>query len=90
MLIGIMIACLLQHYTSLHKQVVAIQSLTHDHAELTWIGDLLRNNIKQAGFTPCGNVRNLVSLDRRTEMPLVGVSITYWLKWITWLWNSCV
>ena len=74
MLASIIITCLLRSYISLKQQVINIQNNVQEQTELAWIVSLLRKTINQAGFTNCGNIKQLQSVDRHTNQSLIDVT----------------
>jgi type II secretory pathway component PulJ len=60
---------LTQQYLSIKQQNIQLQKTIADQAELQWVGDLIRSSIRNAGFTPCGNIDHLISVDQTGKNP---------------------
>ncbi|KTD83027.1 PilW family protein [Legionella waltersii] len=75
---SILFSVLLQVYLSIKEQYIKSQEIIEFNIELQWIGELLGQNIRQAGFSPCRRVDHLQSADRRNmDIPLTVFQIDH-------------
>lgn len=71
---SIVIAVLLQLYTSTKHQYLEIARLLENNYEIQWVRALLSDSIRKAGFTPCLALDQLEVKDRRTHaQPVASV-----------------
>lgn len=61
LLASLIIIALMNHYISIKQHYSRLQSSVDDAMELQWAGDIIRDSIRQAGFTPCLNVEHLIT-----------------------------
>lgn len=54
---------LVQHYLNIKKQYRHIQTALDKNLELQLVTDLLRNSMREAGFTPCSNINHLITVE---------------------------
>lgn len=71
MMIGLFLAslimtALMNHYICVKRHYVHLQAAMDDAMELQLASDVLRNSIRQSGFTPCLRIDHLISLDHRS------------------------
>lgn len=61
----IIITALTHHYINAKQQYNHLQARINDEMELQLAVDLMRDSIRQAGFTPCLKIDHLITSDRR-------------------------
>lgn len=64
-LVSIIMTILTQFYLSTKRQYLEAQDVLSDHFDLQWVGDLLSDSVRRAGFTPCLGIDQLIAKDRR-------------------------
>ena len=64
-LASLIMTALLQHYISIKQHYRTLQSTLDTANETQWVIDLIRNSIRQAGFTPCLRIDRLIAIDHR-------------------------
>lgn len=64
-LASLILIALLQHYIHIKQHYHVLQTAVDTSSQTFWAIDLIQNNIRQAGFTPCLNVNRLMTLDKR-------------------------
>lgn len=69
-LANFMMVTLLHHYLQCKKHYLMLQTAIEDDLELQMVTDLIRNNIRRAGFTPCLNIESL-----KTNDPISAIKI---------------
>ena len=65
LLAGLVNIALLNHFISIKQQHSHLQSTMDDAMELQLAADLIRDSIRQAGFTPCMSLNQLITVDQR-------------------------
>lgn len=63
---SIILSMLIQFYVNNRNQYLKAQKQLSQQFEVQWVGELMANSIRRAGFTPCINVDRLEGVDRRT------------------------
>ena len=66
-LASLILIALLQHYIHLKQHYHVLQAAVDTSSQTMWVIDLIQNNIRQAGFTPCLSVNHLTTLDHRNK-----------------------
>lgn len=75
---------LMHHYLATKKQYSDIQKKLERSVDLQLVINLMRENTRQAGFTPCLRIDHLVTRDQRTKSQSL-VAIDYGLNPRPWL-----
>lgn len=70
LLASLLTIMLLQQYVLVKRHYLMAQAELNQSSELLWISELLRNAIRNAGFTPCANINQLQGIDQRSKNPL--------------------
>lgn len=65
LLASVIMTALLTHYTALKQHYYHLQTNLDEAMELQLASDVMRDSIRQAGFTPCLNINQLTTLDHR-------------------------
>lgn len=74
-LASIITITLTQFYIRSKPQYLKAQERLEINFDLLWIGDLLRDSIRKAGFTPCVSVEKLKTFDsRHAERKIINVN----------------
>lgn len=71
-LIGLVLASLImtllmQFYLSSKRQYLEAEDILSRSFDLRWVGELLSDSIRRAGFTPCVGIEQLIVNDRRPK-----------------------
>ena len=75
-LASIITLVLMNHYLGVKQQYHYFQTEIEHRIDLQLVSDLMRNSIRQAGFTPCGGISHLITLDQRNERQnLVAIAL---------------
>ena len=61
----LIMTALMNHYICVKRHYLHLQTTMDDAMELQLASDVLRDSIRQAGFTPCMRIDHLISLDHR-------------------------
>ncbi|MGC1182027.1 PilW family protein [Legionella sp.] len=62
---------LMQFYLSSKRHYVEAEELLSQSFDLSWVGDLMSDSIRRAGFTPCLGINQLSVNDRRANGGLI-------------------
>lgn len=64
-LTSLIMSALIQFYLSNKRQYLNTQHILEKNFDLQWVGDLLSDSFRRAGFTPCLSVNQLTTKDMR-------------------------
>lgn len=64
---SVIMLTLSQLYISNKRQYQIAHHILNASLEIQWVGDMLSDSIRKAGFTPCRSIDDLSTLDRRNE-----------------------
>lgn len=64
-LASLIMTMLMQFYLSSKRQYLEAEEILSHSFDLRWVGDLLSDSIRRAGFTPCVGIEQLTVKDRR-------------------------
>lgn len=67
-LASLILIALMQHYIHIKQHYHVLQTAADTSSQTLWAIDLIRNNIRQAGFTPCLSVNHLTTIDQRNGL----------------------
>jgi hypothetical protein len=68
---------IMQQYLVSKRQYLQIRTQLTKNIELELLSDLIRDSLRRGGFTPCGGISSLQSLDRRNgKTGLVAVEVS--------------
>lgn len=73
LLASLILTGLMQQYTQVYRQNSILNSRLEQSLDLQLVSELLRNTIRNAGYTPCGNID---SLQKITNVNLPAITIS--------------
>lgn len=66
-LASLLLTLLMQQFMVSKSQYLRLRTSLEQNLELQLIGDLIRDSVHKAGFTPCASINSLQSVDRRNS-----------------------
>lgn len=73
---SLIIIALLQHFITIKQHYHLLETQLEITSQTQWVIELLRNSIRQAGFTPCLRIDRLIAIDHRQNLRrLQGIDI---------------
>lgn len=74
LLSSMMMILMMNHYLNTKKNYQKMQNQLEENLDLFFIVDLIRETIRKAGFTPCGEIDQLITLNAsENNNPLTGI-----------------
>lgn len=70
-LASLIMTLLMQFYLSSKRQYLEAEEILSRSLDLRWVGDLLSDSIRRAGFTPCVGIEQLKVNDRRPNSVVI-------------------
>lgn len=73
---GMITVALMNQYVGIKQHFLRLQAAMGEALDVQWAGELIRDSIRHAGFTPCLNLDNLIVQDQRNSpMHLTAVEL---------------
>jgi hypothetical protein len=70
-LASLIMSMLMQFYLSSKRQYLEAEEILSRNFDVHWVGELLSDSIRRAGFTPCVSIEQLTLEDRRPKRAVI-------------------